>query len=167
MLRRSHVFSVAVVLAVLAFPAHQTVARELSWDCSAGAITLRIGERSIPVMRSSSARCRELKPSEYHLHDMPDTVLTAVVALRDGVGDELFITTDGASLIVHHRHVMRAEPIAPYREIKRVPMQRTTSNEAMQLTASKPAVCVSGVCRRARMLRSMHGGLAAADLVSR
>ena len=40
-------------------------------------------------------------------------------------------------------------------------------NQAMQLTASKPAVYPSRVCRRERMLRGMHRGLAAADLVSR
>ncbi len=37
----------------------------------------------------------------------------------------------------------------------------------MQLTASKPAIYAGGVCRRERMLRGMHRGLAAADLVSR
>ena len=37
----------------------------------------------------------------------------------------------------------------------------------MQLIASKPAVYVWSVCRRASMLRRMHRGLAAADLVSR
>ncbi len=42
-----------------------------------------------------------------------------------------------------------------------------TSNQAMQLTASKPAIYAVGVCRRERMLRGMHSGLAAADLVSR
>ena len=42
-----------------------------------------------------------------------------------------------------------------------------TSNQAMQLTASKRDVYASGVCRRERMLRAMHMGLAAADLVSR
>ena len=42
-----------------------------------------------------------------------------------------------------------------------------TSNQAMQLTASKLVVYASSVCRRARMLRGMHRGLAAADLVSR
>ena len=40
-------------------------------------------------------------------------------------------------------------------------------NQAMQLTASKPDVYASAVCRRARMLRTMHSGLTAADLVSR
>ena len=40
-------------------------------------------------------------------------------------------------------------------------------NQAMQLTASMPAICASGVCRRERILRFMHIGLAAADLVSR
>ena len=44
---------------------------------------------------------------------------------------------------------------------------RSHPNQAMQLTASKPAVYASGVCRRERMLRGMHRGLAAADLVSR
>jgi hypothetical protein len=34
----------------------------------------------------------------------------------------------------------------------------------MQLTASKPAVYAWSVCRRERMLRGMHRGLAAADL---
>ncbi len=37
----------------------------------------------------------------------------------------------------------------------------------MQLTASKPAIYASRGCRRERMLRRMHRGLAAADLVSR
>ena len=41
------------------------------------------------------------------------------------------------------------------------------SNQAMQLSASKPVVFASSVCRRASMLRFMHRGLAAADLVSR
>jgi hypothetical protein len=41
------------------------------------------------------------------------------------------------------------------------------SNQAMQLTASKPAIYAGGVCRRERMLRGMHRGLATADLVSR
>ena len=40
-------------------------------------------------------------------------------------------------------------------------------NQAMQLTASKPDVQAWSVCRRHRMLRGMHRGLAAADLVSR
>ena len=40
-------------------------------------------------------------------------------------------------------------------------------NQAMQLTASKAAIYASGVCHRASMLRTMHRGLAAADLVSR
>ena len=40
-------------------------------------------------------------------------------------------------------------------------------NQAMQLTASKPAVYASRICRRERMLDGMHRGLAAADLVSR
>ncbi len=42
-----------------------------------------------------------------------------------------------------------------------------SSNQAMQLTASKPAIYAGGICHRARMLRRMHRGLAAADLVSR
>jgi hypothetical protein len=37
----------------------------------------------------------------------------------------------------------------------------------MQLTASKAAIYAGGVCHRERMLRGMHRGLAAADLVSR
>jgi hypothetical protein len=40
-------------------------------------------------------------------------------------------------------------------------------NYAMQLTASKPAIYALSVCHRERMLRGMHRGLAAADLVSR
>jgi hypothetical protein len=42
-----------------------------------------------------------------------------------------------------------------------------TPNQAMQLTTSKPAIYAGGVCHRERMLRGMHIGLAAADLVSR
>ncbi len=42
-----------------------------------------------------------------------------------------------------------------------------TSNQAMQLTASKLVVYTSSACRRHRMLRYVHRGLAAADLVSR
>ena len=41
------------------------------------------------------------------------------------------------------------------------------SNQAMQLTASKPDVHAWSVCRREPILRGMHSGLAAADLVSR
>jgi hypothetical protein len=40
-------------------------------------------------------------------------------------------------------------------------------NQAMQLTASKPAIYAFRGCRRVSMLRGMHRGLAAADLVSR
>jgi hypothetical protein len=40
-------------------------------------------------------------------------------------------------------------------------------NQAMQLTASKPPIYASSVCHRPSMLRFMHIGLAAADLVSR
>ncbi len=55
------------------------------------------------------------------------------------------------------------------RTFKRADDPRSTPrpNQAMQLTASKPAVYAWSVCRRNRMLRSMHTGLAAADLVSR
>jgi hypothetical protein len=45
--------------------------------------------------------------------------------------------------------------------------RRRTSNQAMQLTASKPAVYAFRVCRRERILPAMRRGLAAADLVSR
>jgi hypothetical protein len=40
-------------------------------------------------------------------------------------------------------------------------------NQAMQLTASKCAIYASSGCHRVPMLRGMHRGLAAADLVSR
>ena len=46
-------------------------------------------------------------------------------------------------------------------------MPRQPSNQAMQLTASKPVVYAFSGCHRASMLRGMHSGLAAADLVSR
>ena len=39
-----------------------------------------------------------------------------------------------------------------------------TSNQAMQLSASKPAVYAWSACRRERMLRFVHRELAAADL---
>ncbi len=45
--------------------------------------------------------------------------------------------------------------------------KQTGPNQAMQLTASKPAIYAFTVCRRERRLRGMHSGLAAADLVSR
>ena len=40
-------------------------------------------------------------------------------------------------------------------------------NQAMQLTASKLGVHAWSICHRERILRCMHRGLAAADLVSR
>ena len=46
------------------------------------------------------------------------------------------------------------------------PESTNASNKAMQLTASKPAIYTGSVCRRERMLRFMHRGLAAADLGS-
>ena len=39
---------------------------------------------------------------------------------------------------------------------------RPRSNQAMQLTASKPDVHAWSICRRERMLGGMHDGLAAA-----
>ena len=45
--------------------------------------------------------------------------------------------------------------------------RRQPSNQAMQLTASKPAVYAWSVCRRERIVRGMRRGLAAADLLSR
>ena len=110
---------------MLASPECRARAHDLSWDCSAGTITLRMGEQPIAVKRTSVS-CRELKPTEYYLHDMPETALTAAVALHDGAGDEVYVTTDGESLILYHRYITRAEPILPYREIKRVRIQRTT-----------------------------------------
>jgi hypothetical protein len=47
------------------------------------------------------------------------------------------------------------------------PTMTKPSNQAMQLTASKPAIYAVRGCHRERLLRSMHKGLAAADLVSR
>ena len=44
--------------------------------------------------------------------------------------------------------------------------RQTRPNQAMQLTATKPAVYAVRVCRRERMLRGMRRGLAAADCVS-
>ena len=41
-------------------------------------------------------------------------------------------------------------------------MSTPRPNQAMQLTASKSAVYAVSVCRRERMLRGMHSGLAAA-----
>ncbi len=43
----------------------------------------------------------------------------------------------------------------------------TQPNQAMQLTASKPAIYAVRACRRECILRRMRWGLAAADLVSR
>ena len=46
-------------------------------------------------------------------------------------------------------------------------MRTNRPNQTMQLTASKHAIYAGGLCRRARVLRGMHSGLAAADLVTR
>ena len=62
-----------------------------------------------------------------------------------------------------HRSVSRGA----YAVHRRSLMPPWPSNQAMQLTASKPAVYARSVCRLERILRSMHPGLAAADLVSR
>ena len=52
-----------------------------------------------------------------------------------------------------------------FKRDSKVPPQ--ASNQAMQLTASKLAIYARSVCRRERMLRGIHKGLAAADLVAR
>ena len=64
-----------------------------------------------------------------------------------------------------------AEAFSAWRRDKAVEiqklLQRNPPNQAMQLTASKPDVRAWRVCRRERILRAVHRGLAAADLVSR
>ena len=64
--------------------------------------------------------------------------------------------------------VAMEDPMAEGTEAVAVATSATNaSNQAMRLTASKPDVHAWSVCRRERMLRGMHSGLAAADLVSR
>ena len=46
-------------------------------------------------------------------------------------------------------------------------LMNNTPNQPTQLTASKPAIYAWSVCRTERMLRAMHRGLAAADLLAR
>ncbi len=72
-------------------------------------------------------------------------------------------TSGGAALkldLTGRRPTLEIVSVTPRAEIK-------SPNQAMQLTASKPDVYAWSVCRRERMLRGMHRGLAAADLVSR
>ena len=66
-------------------------------------------------------------------------------------------------LLVHYMHCCSCSALSRPSCCSRA----KTPNQAMQLTASKPAVYAWSVCRRERMLRFMHRGLAAADLVSR
>jgi hypothetical protein len=94
-------------------------------------------------------------------------------------GGELLVihlVTEGADAVPPL--IMRIVDIAPdvirlRRDGEEIRMLRSThgspqaSNQAMQLTASKRVDCAFSVCRRGSMLRFMHRGLAAADLVSR
>jgi hypothetical protein len=93
-----------------------------------------------------------------------------VVLCDRGVNSEgkgrVMVTTEHAG---DYKHYWAEKIRGKWRikEIEGIITAANASNQAMQLTASKPAVYPWSVCRRSRMLRFMHRGLAAADLVSR
>jgi hypothetical protein len=93
--------------------------------------------------------------TKIHLLFDPDTVPRRpwVLHIVDIEGDELRIRFFRDDDVLSYRRVNSESPNA--------------SNQAMQLTASKPAIYAFSGCRRASMLRAMRTGLAAADLVSR
>ena len=107
-------------------------------------------------------------------------VIQRSVLPRHGRRRDLFTDTNGLILLRFEapsagRYVLRLNitSVPEHLEISgagiRLLKLRDTPrpNQAMQLTASKPDVHAWSVCRRKRMLRGMHRGLAAADLVSR
>ena len=93
---------------------------DLSWEYRDGAVRLRVGQRSILLLRRASSGCTEVQRAHFSLHEIPEDAILAGSGLRDGAGDEFYVTTEGASLIVFHRTVRRTDPIPPYRELKRI-----------------------------------------------
>ena len=91
------------------------------------------------------------------------------------VGDLVTLTirraADGSIVTLRLRRVdpdtLKPKDIPPEADKRFFASATPRPNQAMQLTASKPAIYAWSVCRRERMLWCMHRGLAAADLVSR
>ncbi len=124
---------------------------------------------------------------ELQLHDASTS---ALVAQWQVSCSRIYVSEDGRhGKVLQIRSVSRPSPTAPneygwlvidgsasFREMKSSQLRPTgvtfhstpqSSNQAMQLTASKLAIYAVGVCHRASGLRASRSGLAAADLVSR
>ncbi len=81
-------------------------------------------------------------------------------AARSTAGSYRWATSPEHTL-VHSRATVGMSSRGPAYHVTCAPK---TSNQAMQLTASKSSIHASRVCHHASILRSMHRGLAAADL---
>ena len=123
-----------------------------------------------PQMGRAPRSGRSLRASDrsWSRHRAPRRILPRPVGrgfalLRIAVCIVLFCLPSAAGL----RLVSARGAIALEGATRQLPVITQPSNQAMQLTASKPDVHAWSDCRRERILRGMHRGLAAADLVTR
>ncbi len=124
---------------------------------------------AVQIMRSDRAEVvegvvTEFKPMPHSGHAMESFVVNGV---RFEYSD--FVITAGFNNTASHGGPIREGlPVKIWHSDGRIlRLDVKKPNQAMQLTASKPAIYAVRACRRERMLRRMHSGLAAADLVSR
>jgi hypothetical protein len=99
--------------------------------------------------------------------DLERLKIIRIDVLEDQVGYVWMGGMDHTELIVRRSPDGAFTLIARYNDARSEVIWPKRPNQAMQLTASKPVVYTFSACRRARMLRGMHRGLAAADFVSR
>ena len=111
---------------------------KISWECDGKpdahgeilqSLSLRVDDRVI-LLTEQTAICRELKRSEYHRHDVPETAITAAAGWLAGAGDEFYVAVDGSFLVIFHRTVDSQAEIPSYRVLQRIPLRRTTSTPA-------------------------------------
>ncbi|MFN2507446.1 MAG: hypothetical protein ABR589_01585 [Chthoniobacterales bacterium] len=139
-------FFLSAAFAVFAGVVNARELPQLSWECKVrlddrdqilGSISLRVGERSVMLMRHPTSGCHTLERSEYHLHDVPNAALTAAAGWWAGGGEEFYVTLEGNMLVVFHRTVIEQSEIPRYRVIKRIRLKPTSSNQSMERTAAR------------------------------
>jgi hypothetical protein len=110
----------------VAFTRHQTDL--VGW------IGLRVGDRSYRLIEHFRSSCGTLERSRYHWYGIPRDALTAAVGWYAGGGEQFYVVLRGSSLVVYHRTNEENGDISPYRILTRIPLPRTTSNQALQPT---------------------------------
>lgn len=87
-----------------------------------GKVFLLVGGRKVLILPKAVAQYRVLDRTDYKLHDVPATAVTACTGWWAGQGEDMYVIRRNKHLVVYIRYLDESASVPAYKRLKVIPV---------------------------------------------